>query len=254
MHLETVYHVGATRGQLGKYAFLCGDPDRVALIATHLDSPEHLTDKRGFVVWTGYLHGERVSSVSTGVGGPSAAIVLEELISLGVHTFIRVGTSGSLQEDVHLGDLVIASAAIRDEGTSRSYVPIEFPAVANMDVLAALLASCQTLNIPYHFGVIHSKDAFHSEIPSLTADPSGTVARWNIWRAAGALATDMETALIFVLSELRRCRAGSVMTVVGTTYDEKVIHPLSGTEIPRLIRVGIEAMQHLIVQDGNTAT
>jgi uridine phosphorylase len=241
-----VYHLGAGPDELGRYVFLCGDPDRVPVIADHLQEARPITRKRGLVIWSGKLGYSPVSVVSSGMGCPSTAIVLEELVTLGAHTFIRIGTCGSLQERVQVGHLVIAGAAIRDEGTTRQYVPIEFPAVADTHVVNALQDAATLHGVPHHTGIVHCKDCFYSEFPERTADPSGTAARWRVWQAAGALATEMETAAIFVLSTLRNCRAGAVLAVIGSTISQDPISAQPGDIVGQAIQVGIDAMRRLI--------
>ena len=117
------YHIEVSENEIGKYVILPGDPKRVPKIAKYLEDAKEVADAREFVTYTGTLGGEKVSVTSTGIGGPSAAIALEELVKAGAHTFIRVGTCGGMQMDVKSGDLVIATAAIRMEGTSREYAP-----------------------------------------------------------------------------------------------------------------------------------
>ena len=142
--MDQVLHLRATPEDIGTYTFLCGDPGRVAAIANLLDEPREVSAARGYVIHSGKLAGKRVSVVGSGIGGPSTAIALEELIALGARTFLRVGTCGSLQNDVELGHTVISTAAVRDEGTTRQYVPVEYPAAASWDVIQALVRSCES--------------------------------------------------------------------------------------------------------------
>ena len=135
---EMQYHLQIHNGQVGKYVILPGDPKRCEKIAAYFEHPVLIADSREFVTYTGTLEGETVSVTSTGIGGPSAAIAMEELFKAGAHTFIRVGTCGGIETEVQSGDLVIATGAVRAEGTSREYAPIEYPAVANLDVICAL--------------------------------------------------------------------------------------------------------------------
>ena len=127
----TQYHIGLKEGDAGKYVILPGDPKRCVKIAQYLDDAKLVADRREFVTYTGYLDGEKVSVTSTGIGGPSASIAMEELVKVGAEVFIRVGTCGGMSLDVQGGDVVIATGAIRMEGTSKEYAPIEFPAVAD---------------------------------------------------------------------------------------------------------------------------
>ena len=157
------YHTGIGPEDIGKYVILPGDPKRCAKIAEHFTDAHLVADSREFVTYTGMLDGEKVSVTSTGIGGPSAAIALEELSKAGAHTFIRVGTCGGMQQDVCGGDIVIASGAVRMEGTSREYAPIEYPAVADVDVMHALIQAAKEKEITYHAGVVQCKDSFFGQ-------------------------------------------------------------------------------------------
>ena len=157
------FHIDVAPGEVGKYVIMPGDPKRCAKIAKYLDNAKLVADKREYVTYTGYLDGEKVSVTSTGIGGPSAAIALEELVKCGADTFIRVGTCGGIDLNVKGGDLIIATGSIRAEGTSREYAPIEFPAVANLDVINALVKGAKELKVPYHTGVVQSKDSFYGQ-------------------------------------------------------------------------------------------
>ena len=150
VYSEKEYHVQLEKGDVGEYVILPGDPGRCEKIAQYFDEPAHIMTNREYVTYTGKLNGVKVSVTSTGIGGPSAAIALEELIHCGAHTFIRVGTSGGMQKEVLGGDVVIATGAIRLDGTSKEYAPIEFPAVADFDVVHALRESAKDLKIPSH--------------------------------------------------------------------------------------------------------
>src|SRR5690554_2445633 len=148
------YHVHVKKGDVGRYVILPGDPKRCEKIAKHFDSPELVADSREYVTYTGYLEGEQVSVTSTGIGGPSAAIAMEELYACGADTFIRMGTCGGIALEVTGGDVVIATGAIRNEGTSREYAPIEFPAVANIEIVNALALAGSQLGKRCHVGVV----------------------------------------------------------------------------------------------------
>ena len=147
---EMQYHLQIHNGQVGKYVILPGDPKRCEKIAAYFEHPVLIADSREFVTYTGTLEGETVSVTSTGIGGPSAAIAMEELFKAGAHTFIRVGTCGGIDTEVQSGDLVIATGAVRAEGTSREYAPIEYPAVANLDVVCALREAARDQAIRFH--------------------------------------------------------------------------------------------------------
>ena len=158
------YHLQLTQGDVGRYVLLPGDPGRCEKIARFFDEPKLMARNREYVTYTGTLSGEKVSVTSTGIGCPSTAIAVEELIRVGAQTFIRVGTSGGIQPGTKTGDIAIVTAAIRDEGTSRQYLPIEYPAVADPDVVIALRQGALKLELPFRTGVSHSKDSFYGEV------------------------------------------------------------------------------------------
>ena len=224
------YHIGLAPGDVGRYVILPGDPGRVPKIASFLDRAEKVAENREYVTWTGEKDGIRISVTSTGIGCPSAAICIEELIRVGADTFIRVGTAGSLQPDVGLGDLVVSTAAIREEGTTRQYVPLSFPAVADLDVTLALRQAARELGHRCHTGITHCKDAFYIEGDFGLPQEEHNEALWRTWERAGVLATSMEDAALFVISSIRKVRVGQVLAIIGLTSGK---HPV-------LKKVGVE--------------
>ena len=201
MHLvyadEKEYHIGLGAGEAGIYVLLTGDPKRCSVIAQHLEGAVQMADRREFVTYTGLLEGERVSVTSTGIGGPSAAIAMEELVHLGAHTFLRIGTCGGMATQVCGNDLVIASGAIRMEGTSREYAPIEFPAVAHPHVVRALEEAAHALGKTAHVGVVACKDSFYGQHePQRKPVGEALLYKWNAWIQAGALAWTIPYFLI----------------------------------------------------------
>lgn len=217
---DVCFHLKTRKGDIGRYVILPGDPGRVPKIAGKLDGAKLIASNREYTVYTGYLDGEKVSVCSTGIGGPSAAIAVEELVMCGADTFIRVGTSGGIDLKVSGGDLLIASAAIRSEGTSHEYIPDDYPAVANFDVVCALKASADELSADEdgnraHVGVVHSKDNFYGEIdPRNTAVPEKLSNAWAGYLKCGCLTSEMEAAAIFSVALLRGVRAGAVLTAL----------------------------------------
>ncbi|MDR3766070.1 MAG: uridine phosphorylase, partial [Butyricicoccus sp.] len=208
-------HIQITKGQIGRYVILPGDPARCEKIARYFDNPKKLACNREYTLYTGTLDGVQVGVCSTGIGGPSAAIALEELVECGADTFIRVGTSGGMQDDVKAGDICIATAAIRQEGTSREYLPIEFPAVADFDIVLALRDAAKQLGYPYHTGVIQSKDSFYGELrPHQQAVAEELLGKWKAWKDGGALTSEMETAALLIVSAVRGVRCGAVLNVL----------------------------------------
>ncbi|RKJ77148.1 uridine phosphorylase [Butyricicoccus sp. 1XD8-22] len=246
------YHIQVGRGDVGRYAILPGDPKRCAKIAQYLDGAELVADSREFITYTGTLDGVKVSVTSTGIGGPSAAIAMEELARSGVDTFIRVGTCGGMQLDVKSGDLVIASGSIRMEGTSREYAPIEFPAVSDVHITAALMDAAQSLGVPYHVGVVQSKDSFYGQ-HSPEEKPVGydLLNKWAAWKRLGCLASEMESAALCIVAASLGVRAGSCFLVMANQereeagLDNPVVH-----DTDMAIRTAVEAIRRLIADEG----
>jgi uridine phosphorylase len=252
------YHVHLRKGDIGKYVLLPGDPGRCKLIASYFDDPCFIVSNREYTTFTGTLLGEQVSVTSTGIGCPSTAIAVEELIKLGAHTFIRIGTAGGVQEDSRIGDLAILTGAIRDEGTTPQYMPIEYPAIANLDVVVALRTAAIRSGLPYHVGVSHSKDSFYGEVePERMPVSSHLLERWNAWKVGGAICSEMESSALFIIAGMHRRRAGGVMLVIGDPTREsenakESAHIEDLLDINRSIKVGVEAIKLLIEQDRQT--
>lgn len=246
------YHIQVGRGDVGRYAILPGDPKRCAKIAQYLDGAELVADSREFITYTGTLDGVKVSVTSTGIGGPSAAIAMEELARSGVDTFIRVGTCGGMQLDVKSGDLVIASGSIRMEGTSREYAPIEFPAVSDVHITAALMDAAQSLDVPYHVGVVQSKDSFYGQhSPEDKPVSYDLLNKWAAWKRLGCLASEMESAALCIVAASLGVRAGSCFLVMANQereeagLDNPVVH-----DTDMAIRTAVEAIRRLIADEG----
>lgn len=245
------YHIGLKAEDIGKYVILPGDPKRCEKIAAYFDNPKKVGDRREFVTYTGFLNGEKVSVTSTGIGGPSAAIALTELAKLGAHTFVRVGTCGGIDTDVKSGDIVIAQAAIRAEGTSKEYAPIEFPAVADFGVTSALKKSSERLGAKSHIGVVQCKDSFYGQHEPESMPVSYELTnKWEAWKRLGTLASEMESAALFVVASFLKVRVGSCFLVVANQEREKQNLPnpvVHDTDLA--IRVGIEGLKNLIKSD-----
>ena len=241
------YHIGLKNGDVGKYVILPGDPKRCEKIAKYFENTKLMADSREYVTYTGYLDGEKVSVTSTGIGGPSASIAMEELSKIGADTFIRVGTCGGMDLDVKGGDIVIATGAIRMEGTSREYAPIEFPAVANFDIVNALVKSVKSLGYDYHTGIVQCKDSFYGQHNPETKPVSYELLnKWEAWKRLGCLASEMESAALFVVASHLKVRVGSVFLTVANQEREKL-----GLENPivhdtdKAIKTAIEAIKFL---------
>ena len=245
------YHTGVGPQDIGKYVILPGDPKRCAKIAEFLTDAKQVADNREFTTYTGTLDGVRVSVTSTGIGGPSASIAVEELIHCGADTFIRVGTSGGMQKEVLGGDLVIATGAIRFEGTTKEYAPIEYPAVPDFDVTTALKEASEELGYRHHLGVVQCKDNFygqHSPDSMPVADELNS--KWKAWIACGALASEMESAALFVVADALGCRCGSCFHVIWNQEREAAgLDQNMSEDTSAAVRVGVEAMKLLIAQD-----
>jgi uridine phosphorylase len=247
------YHIGVGKGEVGKYVILPGDPKRCEKIAKYFDNPVLVADSREFVTYTGTLDGEKVSVTSTGIGGPSASIAMEELVHCGADTFIRVGTCGGMQLDVKGGDLVIATGAIRMEGTSKEYAPIEFPAVANFDVVSSLKQAATNLDMRHHVGVVECKDSFYGQHePEKKPVGYELLNKWDAWLGLNTLASEMESAALFVVGSHLRVRVGSCFLVVANQerakagLDNAQVHDTDGA-----IRAAIEALRLMIKNDKN---
>lgn len=245
------YHIHLSQGDIGRYVFLPGDPGRCETIAQYFDNPRFVASNREHTTWVGELDGEPVAVTSTGMGGPSAAIAVEELIHVGADTFIRVGTSGAMQPETKPGDLAVISAAIRDEGTGLHYLPVEFPAVAHLDMVNGLVAAAQKLGRRYHVGVSQSKDSFYGQhSPDSMPVASRLHQRWEAWVRGGCLVSEMECAALFLVASTRRVRAGGVMMVMGHhDFTPMTDEEMAATHVTNLIPVAIEGMRQVIAAD-----
>lgn len=242
------YHIQTGKGDVGRYVILPGDPKRCAKIAKYFDDAKLIADNREYVTYTGYLDGVKVSVTSTGIGGPSAAIAMEELVMSGADTFIRIGTCGGMQTNVMSGDVVIASGAVRMEGTSREYAPIEYPAVPDIQVVNALIQAAKKLGTDYHVGVVQCKDSFYGQHAPETKPVSYELLhKWEAWKRMGCLASEMESAALFIVAGSLRVRVGSCFLVVANQEREKegldnpVVH-----DTDMAVRVAVEALRTLI--------
>lgn len=242
------YHIGVRAGEVGKYVILPGDPGRCEKIAKYLDNPVHVATNREYTTYTGTLDGVKVSVMSTGIGGPSASIAMEELIHCGSDTFIRVGTSGGMQPEVLGGDVVIATGAIRFEGTSKEYAPIEYPAVADFSIVQALKNSAERLGLRSHLGVVQCKDNFYGQhSPDSMPVAYELNDKWKAWMACGALASEMESAALFIVGGVRRVRVGSILLVVANqTRREMGLEDIQVHDTDCAIHTAVEAIRELI--------
>jgi uridine phosphorylase len=249
------HHIHLHPGDVGRYVFLPGDPGRCETIASYFDEPEFIVQNREYVTYTGKLLGQKVAVTSTGIGCPSTAIAVEELIAIGADTFIRIGTSGAIQPGTNAGDVAIVTGAIRDEGTTLHYMPVEFPAVADMDVVLAMREGAIRAKIPYVLGITQSKDSFYGEVePERMPLATQLQNRWKAWTDGGAVCSEMEAAALFIISSINRKRAGGVMLMAGsadaqpqTPQEFEEFHKLF--DVRRAISTAVEGLKVLIEQD-----
>ena len=232
-----LYHIHCKPGDVGRYVLLPGDPFRTDLIASYFDDAKLVAHNREHKTWTGTLNGVKVSVTSTGMGCPSAAIAVEELIKCGADTFIRVGTAGRVCVKAYDETLdgVINTAAVRDEGTTIHYIPIEYPAVADRHVVDALARAAKKLGYNFAEGITQSKDSFYGQHEPEAMPAEGRLKeRWEAWRRGNVMSSEMESAAIFVISSIRGCRASSIMAY---------------TDMRKTVEVACEALRMLIEQD-----
>ena len=245
------YHTGVGPADIGEYVIMPGDPKRCAKIAEHFDNAKLVADVREYVTYTGTLDGVKVSVTSTGIGGPSASIAIDELAKCGAKTFIRVGTCGGMQEDVMGGDIVIATGAIRMEGTSREFAPIEFPAVPNLDVTNALVQAAKNLGVRNHAGVVQCKDSFFGQHePEIMPVSYELQNKWEAWLRLGCLASEMESAALFVAGSFLKVRVGSCFLVVANQERaKKGLENKQAHDTELAIKTAVEALRILIKND-----
>lgn len=245
------FHIQCVEGDVGKYVILPGDPGRCEAIARHFDNPVHIGMNREYNVWTGTLLGEKVSVCSTGIGGPSAAIAMEELVKIGADTFLRTGTCGGIHLDVKPGDIVVATGAVRYEHTSLEYAPIEYPAVADFELTAALKQASEALGFDTHTGIVQCKDSFYGQhSPEASPVYYELQHKWESWKRLGVKASEMESAALFVVANALHVRCGSCFHVIWNQEREKagLFMPMS-EDTSGVIRVTIDALKALITAD-----
>ena len=245
------FHIRCARGDVGRYCILPGDPGRCPAIAAYFDDPVQVSHNREFNVWTGSLLGEKVTVCSTGIGGPSAAIAMEELAAIGADTFVRTGTCGGIALPVQSNDLVIATGAVRMEGTSREYAPIEFPAVPDYEVLTALVDAARAMGHPWHAGVVQCKDSFYGQhSPGRMPVSYELEAKWEAWKRLGVLASEMESAALFTVAAALGVRCGSAFHVIWNQEREKAgLDQKESEDVELSVRLSVEAVKTLIRRD-----
>lgn len=245
------YHIQVGKGEVGRYVILPGDPKRCEKIAKYFDDPVFVADNREYVTYTGTLDGVKVSVTSTGIGGPSASIAMEELYRCGADTFVRIGTCGGMQPEVKSGDVIIATGAIRMEGTSKEYAPIEFPAVADLEVTNALVEGAKKEGCEFHTGVVQCKDAFYGQHEPERMPVSYELQnKWEAWKRMGCKASEMESAALMIVAGHLRVRFGADFLVMGNQernalgMENLIVHDTEAA-----IMVAVEALHRLIKEN-----
>ena len=253
--LERQFHIHCVPGDVGRYCILPGDPGRVPAIAALFDGAHPVARNREYNVWTGTLLGEKVTACSTGIGGPSAAIAIEELRKCGADTFLRTGTCGGIDLAVQSGDIVVATGAIRYEHTSLEYAPIEFPAVPDLEVVNCMVQAAGALHLPCHAGVVQSKDSFYGQhSPEASPVSYELKAKWESWKRLGVKASEMESAALFVVAAALGCRCGACFHVIWNQEREAAgLDQNMSEDTSAAVRVAVEALKLLIERDRRQA-
>lgn len=249
---ERQFHIQCAPGEIGQYVLLPGDPGRTAMIANHLTDSKKVTQNREFTTYTGKIGSTPVSVTSTGIGGPSAAIAMEELIALGAHTFIRIGTCGGMQPELVPGTLIIPTGAIRMEGTTREYLPLAFPAVPDFSLTQHLVCAAQSLAYPYCTGVVQCKDSFYGQHNPETMPIQKTLLdNWQAWKSAGTLASEMESAALFIVASARHVRCATILQMLWNQEREQITPDTEHAEndMTHAIETAIHAMAAAIQAD-----
>lgn len=236
------FHILCDPKDIAPYVFVPGDPDRAKKIAEHFDNSRFISDSRGYVIYSGTVEGIPMTVCATGMGGPQVAIGIEELGHLGAHTFIRVGSCGTLQDNIFPGDVIIATGVVRGGATANRYLPLSFPAAPDFSILTALAESAERLKIPVHIGLDWAGDSFYAE---------GDLEYWKKLKKAGVKSAEMEADTLFVIANFRGWRAGALFACDGTSTE---IKPEWGKEAfsageQNEIRIAIEAMKSVAKAD-----
>ena len=245
------FHINLKPGDVGEYVILTGDPKRCKSIAKYIDSATLVGDNREYTSYTGYISGEKVSVVSTGIGGPSASIAMQELVNIGAKKFIRLGTSGGMDVNVKGGEVVIATGAVRMEGTSKEYAPIEWPAVADYEIVNYLVKAAKNNGFTYHTGVVQCKDSFYGQHnPENSAVSYELKNKWDAWMKLGCKASEMESAALFTLANLLRVKCGAILYVLGNQTRQALgLDNEIKKDIESSVKVVVDAFKMMIEDD-----
>jgi len=239
--IKKQHHIDLVPGDVGETVLIPGDVNRAEIIANHFENAKMIAHKRQYITYTGTYNGVKVSVTSTGIGGPALAIAVEELINVGAKNFIRVGTGGGLQERLPVPAIIVGTAAVRGDGTSREYFPLEYPAVADFHMVEAILASAEELGVEVFPGIIRGHDAFYAE--SIFADKVDYLERDRPWIDAGVMIVSNESSTLFPLAMVRGCRAGTLLNLVDCHLrPELVVDPVAIDEkISNTIDIALKA-------------
>jgi uridine phosphorylase len=242
------YHIHAGPGDVGEAVLLPGDPGRVETIARLFDRPRLVARNREFTIYSGELEGRKISACSTGIGSPSTAIAVEELCAVGARVLIRVGTTGSIQRGIGFGDLVVATAAVRDEGTTPPYVPTGYPAVADFGLVQAMMASGRRRGYRTHAGIVRSHDALYADLHADQMPQREALEQaGRLWSRAQVLCNDMESSTIFVLCSLKGLRGASVLTVVNEPGEEDIDPArVAELDLTPMFHLALDAIRELL--------
>ncbi|MDO4156838.1 MAG: uridine phosphorylase [Oscillospiraceae bacterium] len=244
------FHLQCDPQQIGRYVLLPGDPGRVPKIAAYLEQAVQVSQNREFTIYSGFLEGERISVASTGIGGPSAAIAMEELVQCGADTFLRIGTCGGMQPELLPGTLILPSGAVRMDGTSQEYMPLAFPAVADFSLLQHVVAAAEQLQYSYQVGIVQCKDSFYGQHnPERMPVKQELLANWAAWKAAGVLASEMESATLFVTASVLHVRCATILHMIWNQEREQVSAETAQLDPDTSIRTAIAALRRQIAAD-----
>jgi uridine phosphorylase len=242
MEVEREYHIGIAKGEIPEAVLLPGDPGRALKISEkYFDDPEEIAKNREYWSYKGYYDGTPVAVCSTGIGCPSAAIAMEELINVGCKTFIRVGTAGAIGPTLQAGDIVIFSGSVREDGTSKQYIPVQFPAIATPSLVLKLIEAARSRNVRYEVGIGHSKDAFYSEHPDYMADPDAAEKKWAAFKKTNVIATEMESSVLFIIGQLREVEVATACVIIGEHVDKQA-KIVGKPPLDNLIRIALDAL------------
>ncbi len=234
------YHIALRPGDVGRYVLLPDDPGAAPQIASFLDQAQKVAQHREYLTYTGTLDGVKVSITSTGIGGPCTAIAIEELAQIGADTFICLGNSRPVQSFVKSGDLIVATGAVRDEGTGLAYIPLAYPALAEINVVTCLRQACRARGVRHHVGLSHSHDSFYGMAePERMPVGAEIQNRWQSWVQGGVLCSEMTAATTFIVSSALKKRAGAIALVSDG----------EAAQVDELYAVAVEGLRRLIARD-----